>query len=277
MRYDPARTENTYYVAQAHFLRRQDWPVPDVLYAPRTESWAILEDVGDDSLLERINAKFPSKEGMGTFIDIYRTILDRVLDLHARVTRAFRRSRVSAMSPFGPKLYRYERELFTGHYLRDLLNLDETVIAKINRELQRVARQLAHTQPVLLHRDLQSSNIFFQRSEPVFIDFQGMRLGPAAYDLASLLCDPYVALSRDVREELLDYYAQRARGGTFTVERYRYACVQRLCQAIGAYARMSALPGCERFRDHIPAALRLLNEALQELPGLSCMKKHFCH
>ncbi len=295
MRYDPARTENSYYVRQARFLRRQEWPVPEVLYASKTEPWAILEDVGDDSLLDRMTQSYPSslryavtkaaqrrrtpkhfvQDGefdTSQLLVLYRTILDRVLDLHGRVTRAFRRSRVPSMPPFGPALYRYERDLFEDHYLRGCLHLDESVITRINRELQRVARTMTRTQPVLLHRDLQSSNIFFRGDEPVFIDFQGMRLGPAAYDLASLLCDPYVALSREAREELLDYYAQRAGADTFTVESYRYACVQRLCQAIGAYARLSVLPGCERFREHIPTALRLLNEALGELPDLRSLK-----
>ncbi len=268
MRYDPARTENSYYVAQARFLRKQRWPVPEILYASPSEYWAILEDVGADSLLERVSALPPSTALIAT----YRAILDHVVDLHGRVTRALRRSRVPTMPPFGPALYRYERALFTDHYLRGHLKLDESLIAKIDRELQRAARALAHTRPVLLHRDLQSSNIFFHRGDPVFIDFQGMRLGPAAYDLASLLCDPYVALPNNLRNQLLDEYTAKADPRTFRREDFAWASVQRLIQAIGAYARLGALPGCDRFLKHIPTALNLLRELLSECPGLPNVK-----
>ena len=41
------------------------------------------------------------------------------------------------------------------------------------------------------------------------IDFQGGRLGPLQYDLASLLIDPYVALPRNLQEVLLKDYMEK--------------------------------------------------------------------
>ncbi len=41
------------------------------------------------------------------------------------------------------------------------------------------------------------------------IDFQGARLGPQHYDLASLLLDPYVNLPPDRQEFLLTAYLDR--------------------------------------------------------------------
>ena len=45
---------------------------------------------------------------------------------------------------------------------------------------------------VLLHRDFQAANIKIHHGACHWIDFQGMRLGAAGYDIASLLYDPYV-------------------------------------------------------------------------------------
>lgn len=266
MRYDARRIENIYYLKQARFLDKHNWPVPHVLWEPKHEWWAVLEDVGDTSLQELV-AETPVDTNKR-----YRAVLDHVLQLHGPVTRSFRRSKIPAMPPFNAQLYRYERELFIRHYLHDLRGADSTTIDRVNRDLLRVARRLKHTAPVLLHRDLQSSNILYRGTQPVFIDFQGMRLGPAAYDVASLLCDPYVQLSRRLRENLLNYYAQQAAPQTFSIDHYRWACAQRLCQAIGAYARLGAMPGCRRFLDHIPAALALLNEVLDYVPELRALK-----
>jgi len=38
------------------------------------------------------------------------------------------------------------------------------------------------------------------------VDYQGARIGPPAYDLASILWDPYYPIDDDSRERLLNYY-----------------------------------------------------------------------
>jgi len=79
------------------------------------------------------------------------------------------------------------------------------------------------------------------------------------YDLASLLCDPYVELPDDAQNELARCYAERSGA---SLDLFWTAAVQRLVQALGAYGRLAALPGAGRFRAHIPAALRMLDRAL---------------
>jgi aminoglycoside/choline kinase family phosphotransferase/NDP-sugar pyrophosphorylase family protein len=262
MRYDATRYENTLYAGRTRFLRRQRWPVPR-LYANDAEAhWNLLEDVGDDSL-ESIHAHRPQAARR-----LYPAVIACVAALHTRVTRNWlRHPPPGALPAFGPTVYRYERELFLNHYLRDRRRVDAGTVRAVRRELQGVSRMLADAPLTLVHRDLQSSNVHIANGEPVFIDFQGMRLGPAAYDVASLLCDPYVAWPMAQRTEWLAAYAAMA-GPGFRRDHYRWACIQRLCQALGAYARLAGLPGCDRFAGYIPAALQLLQESLAEVPGL---------
>ena len=61
-----------------------------------------------------------------------------------------------------------------------------------------------------LHRDFQSRNIMVSGGRLRLVDFQGMRPGPPAYDLASLLADPYVALPRRLQERLEELYRRAA-------------------------------------------------------------------
>ena len=145
-------------------------------------------------------------------------------------------------------------------------------IRAIMDDLEEVAQKLIKAKPALLHRDFQSSNIFLRGNRPFFVDFQGLRLGPPAYDVASLLCDPYVMLSADMQERLLDYYTDHSIYGTEVRKTFWFAAVQRLAQALGAYGRLSALPGTQRFALYIKPAMQMMSRALKHVKGLNALR-----
>ena len=128
-----------------------------------------------------------------------------------------------------------------------------------------MALHLLDTQPVLVHRDLQSSNILLVKGEIALIDFQGMRWGPAVYDLASLICDPYVKLERELKEELIHEYASIYKGQEDLLSLFWWAAAQRLIQALGAYVRLSQSSGTRRFQKYIPSTLKSLAQILKRL------------
>ncbi len=92
-----------------------------------------------------------------------------------------------------------------------------------------------------LHRDFQSRNIMLYQNEPCFIDFQGGRLGPLAYDVASLLLDPYTALPADFQMDLLDLYLEKLEeligvDRKIFIDQYYLLALQRNLQIVGAFA-----------------------------------------
>jgi aminoglycoside/choline kinase family phosphotransferase len=99
----------------------------------------------------------------------------------------------------------------------------------------------------------------------MLIDFQGMRFGPAAYDLASLLCDPYIPVDDAVRQRLLCYYKERSRPGTLPDGSFERAAVQRLAQALGAYGRLARNAATVRFRVYMRPALLNMQQQLKRL------------
>jgi aminoglycoside/choline kinase family phosphotransferase len=148
------------------------------------------------------------------------------------------------------------------------LRLSRKTAESVLRELGTVAPRLLKAPRVLIHRDLQSSNVLVTASRRIaFIDFQGMRLGPAAYDLASLLCDPYVSLPIENQEDLLSHYENTTGGRRELRDLFWWAGVQRLTQALGAFGRLSAIRGAEHFGGRIPPAVRMLDRALQQTGG----------
>jgi len=82
-----------------------------------------------------------------------------------------------------------------------------------------------------------------------------MRLGPAAYDLASLLYDPYVHMPAAAREKLRAEY-----GGVTSVE-LALGAVQRLVQALGAFGRLASVGQPDFGRHVMPALVNLLAAA----------------
>ena len=265
--YSPERHENTLYALHARFLARCGFPVPRVLADDPRGCVTLLEDLGDASVLNTWRGAEPAAQRAG-----YRKVLDAVLTLHGKATRAAVQQRIELGPAFRPRLYRWEREYFAEHMLQKRLGLDAAKVAAVLRELCGIGRLLLRAPPVLVHRDLQSSNVILQGGRPYFIDFQGMRLGPAVYDLASLLADPYMELDEAVQVDLLDYYAQRAGDAAAIHALFWPAVVQRLAQALGAFARLGAQRDTASFAQHIDPAWRMMARALAHLRGRPALR-----
>ena len=270
IRWSPERADNRFYARHTRFLEALGIPVPRLfLDAPRDRFLAI-EDLGPATLETRLPRLKPTE-----IRHIYRRLLDVALRLHGAGWPAARRARLPLMRGFDDKLYAWEHAYFIDHVLRARLRLPERQIAAVAAELKAVAVTLAASPQGLIHRDFQSSNVLFRGAEPVLIDYQGMRRGPVAYDLASLLCDPYADLPAALQQALFRHYAARHPQGAAVIAAFPAAAIQRLGQALGAYAVLSQKPGMAHFAHHIPTAARQLLRALggQRLPALAAVAR----
>jgi aminoglycoside/choline kinase family phosphotransferase len=173
----------------------------------------------------------------------------------------------------------YDRKLMlereSGYFLRALcrdllkLELDEAALAQ---EFSRLADQAGQADAsFFLHRDFQSRNIMVQPGRVRFIDYQAGRLGPLAYDLASLLIDPYAALPQAMQNTLLEQYLD-ALNALLPYDREQFRreylplAIQRNLQILGAFAFLSSQRGRPFFAQYIPPALHSLRSLLAKLP-----------
>jgi aminoglycoside/choline kinase family phosphotransferase len=197
-------------------------------------------------LLDRLKSGSPRRN---------RSDMAQVLEVTARLHDLHVPGSVSLEPAFSPALYRWEHRLFEEEFLT---RHDPTANpVSLHGELLQVAEALQGEPQVLVHRDLQSTNFLWRDNQPMLIDAQGMRLGPAAYDLASLLADPYVDREPDEQLALLNHYNQMAKVPV-APEAYALGATQRLVQALGAYGRLGAQPATRRFLHFVPAAVRQL-------------------
>ncbi|PIE60075.1 MAG: aminoglycoside phosphotransferase [Desulfobulbus propionicus] len=179
----------------------------------------------------------------------------------------------------------YDKELMlkweSGYFLRALcqdfleIKIDyEAVTENFHQLAERAAKAPA---TFFQHRDFQSRNIMVLDDKVCFIDFQGGRKGPLAYDLASLMLDPYVALPQDLCEHLMEVYLEALnRYVQYDSKQFRYEyqvlALQRSLQILGAFAFLSQVKEKPFFSQFILPALKSfekqLREADEKLPAL---------
>jgi len=267
IRYDPKRTENTYYGEIALFLSDSRVSIPKLFGHDPDRCFMVMEDMGDRDLWSFKDA--PWETGR----ILYQKTLVIVQGLHSFPVRAFPSGQVRLMEGFGPDLYRWERDYFREHFVQGACGLKSGLSQeeKLEAELSGLAERLSGTAQCLVHRDLQSQNVMIRDGEPFLIDFQGMRFGSPFYDLGSLLCDPYANLSEGEIDELLAFYyalAQRDLDWSAFQRYFWEASAQRLMQALGAYAFLGLTRGLRAFLGHIPAGLRNLRRAASHASSL---------
>jgi aminoglycoside/choline kinase family phosphotransferase len=270
--YDPKRVENTYYADIATFLHDIDVPAPKLIQHNPALCLIAMEDLGDTDLWSLRKTPWETRR------PLYKKTLTIAHRLHSFPEKDFPSGRVRLMDRFGLDLYRWERDYFRIHFVRDVCGteLEPSFERELEVELSALAERLARTRCTLVHRDLQSQNVMIRDGEPILIDFQGMRFGSPFYDLGSLLCDPYVNFSSNEQDELLSFYyglGKRDVDWNTFQNTFWEASSQRLMQALGAYGFLGLEKGLKGFLDHIPEGLRNLHRAVGQVASLPHLRE----
>jgi len=269
VKYNLEREENRHYVEIAEFLATHQIRAPKIYFHDAAEGLIWIEDLGKTDLWSHRDESWMVRRAF------YESAMGEVVKLHCLPETVTRTIQKKLPAEFDAALYRWEQSYFFENCLGRLFNLEADEISALAAlpSLGRIAEDLAQRPRVLVHRDFQSQNIIIRNGQAHLIDFQGMRPGLAEYDLASLLFDPYVTLSKPERDELLaDYEAKRKEAGqdvaadSRTV--YCQCAIQRLMQALGAYGFLGLVKGNKAFLDHVPAAMRSLRTLVAEIPEL---------
>ncbi len=244
-------------------LRGCGAPLPEIYAFDAASGLVLCEDLGDRRLYEQAVA------GPGS---------QQTLALYEQTVRQLARMQVRAAEGFNPAWCwdtpRYDRTLMqereSGYFLKacccDLLQLSFDQEA-VEAECAQLATEAAKAPSnFFLHRDFQCRNLMVQHETIRFIDFQGGRLGPLAYDLASLLLDPYAALPLSVQDHLTAVYLEALQQEIpYDPDQFRreyvFLALQRNLQILGAFAFLSQVR-------QKPFFAQFLRPALVSLSGL---------
>ncbi|HUP42949.1 MAG TPA: phosphotransferase [Thermoanaerobaculia bacterium] len=259
----PADLEETCrrFLASGELLAGAGIRVPAVIDRDCAAGWALIEDLGERTLYE--HGGRPWSELAGYFEDAV-GILGRLRTLPAAA--------VAALNPpldreLLARELRQTRELFleplglagSGEPGGDLAR-------RLEAALETVCDRLGAEPPVPCHRDFGARNLVPLATAAAarvgVLDHQDLRLGPPAYDLASLLNDSLFP-PPELEERLLQSAGPDR-------ESYHRAAGQRTLKAIGSYAAF-ARRGSPRHLPLIPPTLARALEHLRRLPEASAL------
>jgi aminoglycoside/choline kinase family phosphotransferase len=109
-----------------------------------------------------------------------------------------------------------------------------------------------------------------------WIDFQDARLGPAVYDLASLLRDSYVQLPEELVAELAEEFRQKAAPGderaTF-LRRFELMSIQRNLKALGTFGYMASVRNNVVYLPYVAGTLASVRRNLARYPELDELRR----
>jgi len=270
---DDAISEITSFIAIGRHLFTKGVPVPEIYYHDVFAGLVFLQDLGDTSLQMAVR----NEKNENKIITLYKAVIDELLHMSISGADCFD-PLWAYQTPAYSKEMILERECryFTDALLNGYLNMGISFDALENEFSALADLALKYAVLGFMHRDFQSRNIMVQKGRIYFIDFQGGRIGPLQYDLASLLHDPYVDLSESVKTDLMLYCLNKLQTwmkideSTFVLG-YRYCTITRLLQALGAYGFLSRVKQKAYFETYIPVALNNLKNQL-EMPEFSTFK-----
>ena len=166
----------------------------------------------------------------------------------------------------------WELEFFVDEFLIAHRGIALTTAARsaLTRAFHELSTTLADEPSVLCHRDFHSRNLMLHAGRLHVIDFQDARMGPATYDLASLLRDSYVDLDPTLVDHLIDHYGALAGTATSAGFRRRFdrMAVQRNLKALGTFGHQITVRGHRRYLEGVPRTLGYLRECCVRDPEL---------
>ncbi|MBW2055059.1 MAG: phosphotransferase [Deltaproteobacteria bacterium] len=248
------------FIAMGRHLHNKDIPVPEIYLYDTFSGLVFMEDLGDVNLQTLVlNTENPEE-----IISYYKSVIGLLGNLSVIGAKGFDPLWTYQTSHYDQDLIlEKECRYFVDAFLRKYLGMN-ICFEDLEDEFRSLAdRALKFSVNGFMHRDMQSRNIMVKNNRFYFIDFQGGRLGPIQYDLASLLIDPYVELSHRVRNLLLNFSVQTL-SSVLNVDPddflsgYKYCSITRNLQILGAFAYLSRIKGKRYFEKYIPNAINTL-------------------
>ncbi len=253
-------------------FREAALPVPEIFDVDALNGIIVQEDFGDRQLRRFFEAGTEDEREA-----LVEQAISLISDIQGATPLASERNSIASRLAFDEVKLSWELDFFFEHYFKSLRReeLKHAEEAQLRAELNDIAADLAARPRVLCHRDFHSSNLMVDAKKRLrIIDYQDARMGPASYDLVSLLMDRQTALPSmaEVRERRLFFLEERRSRGLEAIDpdefagEFRLMTVQRCLKAVGTFSYQTAVAGRgEVYAQFINPMLRIVVQAAEWL------------
>lgn len=258
-------------------LTKANADVPVLHYYDQAAGLLYLEDLGDVTLaMSSQDATSPDTP------KLYRNAVDALVRLHLKATFPANPACLAFGRAFDSPLLMWEFDHFIEYGIEKRAGrpLPEGDRNAIRTEMQKIADLLAAEPRVFTHRDYHSRNLMVQEESRIrMIDFQDALMGPASYDLASLLRDSYLSLDEELIEELLvRYLEERAKAGAPLERRtfmrvFDLTSIQRNLKAAGRFVYILMEKDNDRYMPFVPRTLGYVKKNFERHRSLHPLRK----
>jgi N-acetylmuramate 1-kinase len=266
------------YVALAQALRELGLSAPEIIEADLDLGLLIMEDFGNERFVDG-DPPAPIEERYAAAVDLLAAMHGKNLPDRLPVT-----SRLDyALPHYDTDAFLIEAELLVDWYL---VAAAAPASADARSDFVRLWREALQpalaSPPTWALRDYHSPNLLWlpQRDGIArigLLDFQDALIGPAAYDVASLLQDARVDVPEAMEMALLSRYVRTRLGddpGFDTADfigTYATLAAQRATKVLGIFARLHRRDGKPQYLRHMPRLWNYLQRSLAH-PALAPLK-----
>jgi aminoglycoside/choline kinase family phosphotransferase len=269
---EPFVPADSTFLAVRDVLATCGLPVPEILEADGPRGVLLLQDLGDETLQEVLRTAAERERD-----ELYREALDQVVTLQREAAHVPPQAACFNVS-FDLEKLSWELHYFLKHFVEGERGCDLGVEdrATLSEAFHGLAAEIASWPRVLCHRDYHSRNLMRHAGRLYWIDFQDARMGPATYDLASLLRDSYVDLDEEFVAQRLEEFRQRALPGEsrdVLRRRFELMSVQRNLKALGTFGYMRHVRGSQVYLPYVPRTLAHARRNLARHPELEALRR----
>jgi len=266
------------YIAVAAGLRELGLSAPEILHADLDHGLIIMEDFGSERVVGG-DPPAPIEERYATAIDLLAGLHGEELPDTLPVTSEF----AYRLPAYEMDAFLIEAELLLDWYL---ISAGEPPTAAVRAAFVSLWREALlpaiAAPPTWVLRDYHSPNLLWlpQRHDIArigLLDFQDALIGPAAYDVASLLQDARVDVPEATEMALLGRYVRTRLGNSSDFDTagftrvYATLAAQRATKVLGIFARLNRRDGKSQYLRHMPRLWRYLQRSLAH-PALAALK-----
>lgn len=266
-----SQEENNAFIGLTHHFERQQLPVPHILGISEDGIAYLQSDLGDCSLYDALT----SGRSTGNYSEEEAQLLAQTISQLPRMQILGAQGLDTSLCYPTPTMdattIMFDLNYFKYSFLKLLRGLEFNEL-KLEQDFQVLTHDILTaipSEPSLILRDCQARNIMLTSSIPHFIDYQGCRLGPIEYDLASFLWQSSARYPQTLREKLIDIYIQslsqlRPTDPDTVRRNLRLMVLFRILQVLGAYGFRGYIEHKSYFINSIPPAIDNLRQVLAE-------------